>query len=144
MIENKTKLNLEYVTHNYRSGWPEDDVKKSFVAQGEYDYVLPPGAVGTQLWRFHQGGALYRVAHLLANLGWVDFDFGCSTLCLFLPGLMRNWLIWMSRWAVWWNMLNHSQPNPTVRPDAPPCTTLKLISKIQKCPRPDGQHCIGI
>ena len=21
----------------------------------------------------------YRVTHLLANLGWVDFDFGCST-----------------------------------------------------------------
>ena len=23
-------------------------------------------------------GALYRVTHLLANLGWVDFDLGCS------------------------------------------------------------------
>ena len=29
---------------------------------------------------------IYRVAHLLANLGWVDFYFGCSTLCLVLPG----------------------------------------------------------
>ena len=103
MIENKTKFNLEYVTHNYRSGWPEDDVKKSFVAQGEYDYVLPPGAVGTQLWRFHQGGALYRVAHLLANLGWVDFDFGCSTLCQVLPGLMGKWQNLLSSWARWWS-----------------------------------------
>ena len=34
---------------------------------------------------------LYRVNHLLANLGWVDFDFACSTLCLVLPGLMGNW-----------------------------------------------------
>ena len=24
----------------------------------------------------------YRVAHLLANLDWVDFDFGCSTTLL--------------------------------------------------------------
>ena len=35
---------------------------------------------------------LYRVTHLLANLGWVYFDFGCSTLCLVLPWLMGNWL----------------------------------------------------
>ena len=31
-----------------------------------------------------------RVTHLLANLGWVDFDLGCSTLCLVLHGLMGN------------------------------------------------------
>ena len=62
MVENQTKYDLEYVTHNNRSGWPEDDVKKSFVEQGDYEYVLPPGAVGTQLWRFHQGGNFYRQA----------------------------------------------------------------------------------
>ena len=33
---------------------------------------------------------LYRVTHLLANLGWVDFDFGCSTLCLVLPGKLAE------------------------------------------------------
>ena len=32
----------------------------------------------------------------MANLGWVDFDFGCSTLCLVLPGLMGNWQNWLS------------------------------------------------
>ena len=31
---------------------------------------------------------LYRVAHLLASMGWVDFDFWCPTHCLGLPGLM--------------------------------------------------------
>ena len=36
--------------------------------------------------------------HLLANLGWVDFDFGCSPLCMVLPGLILNWL---SSWARW-------------------------------------------
>ena len=25
---------------------------------------------------------LYRVTHLVANLGWVDFDLGCSTILL--------------------------------------------------------------
>ena len=30
--------------------------------------------------------AMYRVTHLRANLGWVDFHFGCSALCLVLPG----------------------------------------------------------
>ena len=41
----------------------------------------------------------YRKAHLQANLGWVDFDFGCSTLCLVLPGLIGNWQNWLSSWA---------------------------------------------
>ena len=39
---------------------------------------------------------LYRVAHLLVNLGWVDFDLVCSPLCLALPGLMGNWQKWLS------------------------------------------------
>ena len=43
----------------------------------------------------------YRVTHLLANLGWVDFDFGCSTLCLVLLGLMGSWQNWLSSWARW-------------------------------------------
>ena len=34
---------------------------------------------------------MYRVTHLLANLGWVEFGFDCSTLSLVLPGLMGNW-----------------------------------------------------
>ena len=41
------------------------------------------------------------MSHLLANLGWVDFDFdlGCSTLSLVLPGLMGIWQKWLSSWA---------------------------------------------
>ena len=26
--------------------------------------------------------SVYRVRHLVANLGWVDFDLGCSTILL--------------------------------------------------------------
>ena len=32
--------------------------------------------------------SMYRETHLLATLGWVDFDFGCSILCLVLRGVM--------------------------------------------------------
>ena len=51
----------------------------------------------------------YRLTHLLANLGWVKYDFGCSILCLVLPGLMGNWQNWLSSWARWWNII----VNPT-------------------------------
>ena len=57
----------------------------------------------------------YRAVHLLGGLGWVDFDFGCSTLCLVLTGLMGNWL---STWARQWNIVEHqSQLNPAIRAD---------------------------
>ena len=54
----------------------------------------------------------YRLTHLLANLGWVKYDFGCSILCLVQPGLMGNWQNWLSSWARWWNIIDQSQPNP--------------------------------
>ena len=34
---------------------------------------------------------------------------------------MGNWQKWLSRWARWWNIIDHSQPNPTIRVDAPLC-----------------------
>ena len=36
-------------------------------------------------------GIIYRVAHLVENLGWVDLNFDYSTVCLILPGLMGVW-----------------------------------------------------
>ena len=41
----------------------------------------------------------YRVAHHVSDLGWVDLDFGCSTVCLILLGLMRDRQNGQSRWA---------------------------------------------
>ena len=32
-----------------------------------------------------------RVFYLLRHLGWVDLDFGCSTVCQILLGLMGIW-----------------------------------------------------
>ena len=53
----------------------------------------------------------YRVAHLVANLGWVDLNFDYSTVCLILPGLMGVWQKRLGSWARWWN--SQIQMNPT-------------------------------
>ena len=63
------------------------------------------------------GTWLYRVAHLLANLGWVDHDLNCSTLWLVMPRLMGNG---RSGWARWWNIPKQSLPNPGSSGDGPP------------------------
>ena len=34
------------------------------------------------------------------------------------------WLKWLSRWANLRNITNHSLPNPTIRPDEPPCNVI--------------------
>ena len=41
--------------------------------------------------------------HLLVNLGWVDLDFDCPTVCLILLGLVGIWQKWLYSWARWWN-----------------------------------------
>ena len=43
------------------------------------------------------------MAHLVANLGWVDLNFDYSTVCLILLGLMGVWQKRMGSWARWWN-----------------------------------------
>ena len=63
---------------------------------------------------------LYREGHLLGQLRWVDFDFGCSILCLVLLRLMGNWQNWLTSWAQWWNIIAQSQPNPSICADGPP------------------------
>ena len=68
----------------------------------------------------------YRVTHL-ANLGCVDFDFGCSTLSLALPGLMGNWQNWLSNWARWWTIPNQSQPNRGSPGDPSPCRSVARV-----------------
>ena len=85
-----------------------------------------PPAVGRWRWGITRSGSqivgsIFRVTHLLANLGWVDFEFGCSTLCLVLPGLMGKWQNWLSTWSRWGNIPNQSQPNQGLPGDGPPC-----------------------
>ena len=61
---------------------------------------------------------IFRVTHLLANLGWVDLDFGCQTLCLVLPGLMGNWQNWLGK------MVEHPKLKSTEPRFARRCVTL--------------------
>ena len=41
--------------------------------------------------RPHKRTTLYRVCQLLVPLGWVYFDFECSTVSTILPRLMGPW-----------------------------------------------------
>ena len=43
--------------------------------------------------------ANYRVIHQVSDLSWVDCDFGCSTACLILLGLVRDGQNWQISWA---------------------------------------------
>ena len=56
----------------------------------------------------------YRVTQQVSDLGWVDLDFGCSTI---LPGSRQLQKRPTSRR----NSLNISQPNPGPRPAESPC-----------------------
>ena len=80
IIENQTtELDLEYVTNGHTTGWPHDDVKKGFVDKGGHLYVLPPGRIGTLLWREHQGGTLGKIAGMVTSLGISNVGQMCYT-----------------------------------------------------------------
>ena len=71
----------------------------------------------------------YRVAHLLTNLGWVDFDLGSS------PGWWPLLKLPTAQ-AGWWNIPNQSQPNPCSPREGPPrisVTFMKGPSKKLTC-----------
>ena len=80
IIENQTKeLDLEYVTNGHTTGWPHDDVKKSFVDKGGHLYVLPPGWIGTQLWHEHKGGSFGKAVGMIFSLGISNVGQMCTT-----------------------------------------------------------------
>ena len=68
----------------------------------------------------------YRVVPLPQDLGWVDLDFGCSTVCSILPRLIGIWQKWLCScsWARWWNIQN--KVNPTHVSDHQPHTVYLL------------------
>ena len=55
---------------------------------------------------------LYRVRHLLANLGWVDFDMGCSTILPTCSATSASFLSARIEQGRGRNSTNQSQPNP--------------------------------
>ena len=48
----------------------------------------------------------YRVRHLVADLGWVDFVFGCSTVSQILLGKIRISQYWHRSRARWCATVN--------------------------------------
>ena len=46
----------------------------------------------------------YRVDHHVSVLGWVEFDFGCSTVSLILLGLKRDCRMGRAAWQDEWNI----------------------------------------
>ena len=78
----------------------------------------------TEIWSNHKKVYVmsYREVHLLADLGWVNFDFGSSTFCLVLLGLMGSWQNWLCGWARWWSIPNLSQLHPVRQENGPLCT----------------------
>ena len=65
---------------------------------------------------------LYWVRHLLANLGLVDFDLGCSTILPTYSASSVNFPVSQTELGIGWNSTNQSQPNLGSSGDAPPCS----------------------
>ena len=57
--------------------------------------------------RYHH----YRGTHLLANLGWVDFDLECSTILPSCSTSSANFPSAQAEPGRGWNNKNQSQPN---------------------------------
>ena len=86
----------------------------------------------------HVVSYLYRVFHLLADLG---FDLCCSTICSVLLGQMGFWQKRLSNWTKWWNIPNLSQHNPCPQADGTPCTE---VEKKQLSQRLHLQGCVFV
>ena len=79
-VENQTKdFDLEYVTNGHTTGWPVHDVKSGFVDRGSHLYVIPPGTIGTQLWREHQVSSIGKGVGMVLSLGISNFGQMCYT-----------------------------------------------------------------
>ena len=62
----------------------------------------------------------YRVTHLLANLGWVDFDLECSTILPSCPASSAKFPPAQAESGRGWNSQSHT--NQSSPGDASPCT----------------------
>ena len=70
----------------------------------------------------------YSVTHLLANLGWVDFDLGCSTMLPSCPASSANFPSAQAEPGRGWNNQNTSQPNRGSPGDVSPCNYIRKVS----------------
>ena len=68
----------------------------------------------------------------VAYLGWVDYDFGHSSVCLVLLGQMGIWQNRPVNRARWWNIKNQSQPNQGTQPPESTCTRIENVAYLKK------------
>ena len=70
-MENQSSFELEYVTSGSNTGYPVEDITKSFKKSktDDYLYSLPPGSVGVQLWRVNHGGVFGKWVGDIASFG---------------------------------------------------------------------------
>ena len=96
------------------------------------------------------GAALrgYRGIHLLADLGWGDFDIGCSAVCPIRLGQLWLWQKWFCSWARRRNIpnTNLSQPNPGLWADGPPCrgASRERVRWVRNKVKPWVKHMISL
>ena len=84
--------------------------------------------------KFHEK---YRVTHLLANLGWVDFDLGCSIILPSCSAASAKFPPVQAESGRLWNSQNPSQPNPGSPGDGSPCI-------LKGWPIPQRKSCANI
>ena len=70
----------------------------------------------------------YMAGHLVADLDWVDFVFGYSTVSQILLGHMRIRQCRHRSRERWWNSHYQCQPNPGPGPHASPCINNSRIT----------------
>ena len=54
---------------------------------------------------------------------------------------------WLSSWARWWNILDQSQPDPTIRTDGPPCSLqieIRITSRNSFVPNKESRLHFGL
>ena len=117
------------------SGW--DFSRRAQHFSGQVGSVREPRVCGIALQNSPRGkerkdSKHYRVEHLVASFGWVDFVFGSSPVCMILLRQMRIRQCWHSSRAKWWTGQDHCQPNQGQRPDAPHCRTCVLNRRVEQ------------
>ena len=96
--------------------WCRETSRQKFGLFKHFNLVLfwnkaPNQVSGLSIWRSMENNIVKTHIAQGRLFGWIDLDFGYSTVCLVLLGLIRNWQNWLSMWARWWNITDQSQPN---------------------------------
>ena len=70
------QVESQYLSLQTASTYPEPEDKEAFIRSQLYDYNYDGVSALPARYDIRD----YSVFHPLANLGWIDFDLGCSTI----------------------------------------------------------------